>query len=560
MKTESPLQKLRCAFQPNLPLILQEISHLQAEPSLEKRESKTNPEIAELFPKSQGKPFITFAAHNASQNHSPLKAGVVLSGGQAAGGHNVITGLYDALKKLNKQSRLYGFLGGPSGIIANKCIELTAEKIDPYRNMGGFDMIGAGRTKIETPEDFQASAKTVATLGLDGLVIVGGDDSNTNAAWLAEYFLKNNIPTCVVGVPKTIDGDLKNGLLEISFGFDTASKTFSEYIGNVLRDALSAAKYYFFIKVMGRSASHIALECALQTHPNMTLIGEEVAEKKMTVSQITHQLCDMICRRSEQGKDFGVIIFPEGLIEFISECKILIVELNRLVASGSIDIAQLERLPSSKDRASYIMPLLSKESAACFASLPSDIQGQLLLDRDPHGNVQVSKIETERLFIETVKKELKDRQNKETYKGKFSAQPLFCGYEGRSCFPSNFDAQYAYALGNVAALLIDNRETGYMSCIRGLAQPIENWQIGGIPLIEMMDLETRKGAKKPVIRKALVDLNGGPFLAFQAMCEKWKLDDDYRYPGPLQFFGPSELVDAITFTLAIEQEHVALKE
>ncbi len=552
VEKESVLQKARARFQPRLPKILSEIKSLTLSPTHENFQKKVPKEIAALFPKTYGQPFLAFSK-GENLTHPPLRVGVVLSGGQAAGGHNVITGLFDALKKLNPQSQLFGFLNGPSGIIGNKNAPLTEEKMAPYRNSGGFDLIGAGRTKIETPEQFQASENTVKALDLDGLVIIGGDDSNTNAAFLAEHFKARGIKTRVVGVPKTIDGDLKNEFLEISFGFDTACKTFSEFIGNVLRDALSAKKYYFFIKVMGRSASHIALECALQTHPNMTLIGEEVKEHNKTVAAITKEISDMICQRSSQGKEFGVILIPEGLIEFIPECKILIKELNGLFAAEKPHKANLEKLKTKEEKISYILPHLSADSSACFHSFPSDIQIQLLLDRDPHGNVQVSKIETERLFIETVKEELARREKAGLYEGKFSAQPLFCGYEGRSCFPTNFDAQYCYALGHVAALLIDQGATGYMSSIRGLVLPAEEWTIGGIPLLEMMDIELRSGRQAAVIKKAFVNLNSEPYLSFEEMGKRWQMEDDYCYPGPIQFFGPTELTDSITLTLSAEK-------
>lgn len=525
----SPLQKERLKYQPKLPKILQNPEKLILK---EKETLSVADELAPLFPKTLSQPIVHIEV-GAPLDKKPLKVGVVLSGGQAAGGHNVISGLFDALKKLHPKSRLFGFLNGPKGIIENKTKEITEEMLANYRNQGGFDLIGSGRTKIETSEQFESSEKTVKTLDLDGLVIVGGDDSNTTAALLAEYFLSHEVKTKVVGVPKTIDGDLKNERIEISFGFDTASKTYSEYIGNVLRDTLSAKKYYFFIKLMGRTASHLTLECALQTHPNLTLIGEEIESQKKTVSDITREIADMISER--KGKDYGVILIPEGIIEFIPEFKVLIKELNAL---------QAQNVPNSEIRSR-----LTQESLKAFNSLPKTIQEQLLLDRDPHGNVQVSKIETERLFIELVKEELKKRKDAGTYKGEFSPQPLFCGYEGRSCMPTNFDAQYCYALGYVAALLIASGATGYMSGVQNLAQPPEEWTVGGIPLVSMMTIETRKGKPKPVIKKALVDLSGKLFSHFAKERERWKVDDDYRYPGPIQFFGPQELTDNVTYTL-----------
>jgi pyrophosphate--fructose-6-phosphate 1-phosphotransferase len=527
----SILQQLRLKFQPRLPQVLKDLPFLVEEPA-SKRPIES--ELASIFPRTKDQSLLYFHPAKEKKMFKPLKVGVVLSGGQAAGGHNVITGLYDALMQLNGHSRLFGFLHGPAGIIENRVVELNAEKIAPYRNMGGFDLIGSGRTKIETPEQYQAAVQVVQALDLDGLVIIGGDDSNTNAALLAEHFLGKSIKTRVIGVPKTIDGDLRNEDLEISFGFDTACKTYSEFIGNVQRDALSAGKYYFFIKVMGRSASHIALECALQTHPNMTLIGEEVQAEKQTIQKITESICQMIERRAQQGKEYGVIVVPEGLIEFIPECKVLIEELNGLKEMANVEAVQKH---------------LSPTSLACFLSLPEAIQSQLLLDRDPHGNVKVSQIETERLFIETVKKELKKRKAQGSYKGSFSPQPLFCGYEGRSCFPSNFDANYGYALGQGAALLLSHEKTGYMVAAKKLARPVEEWEIVGLPLVPMMGFETRKGKRVPVIRKAYVDLTGKAFTQFAQNREAWMMTDQYRYPGPIQFEGPLELTDSIPLSL-----------
>lgn len=536
------LQKERQKFQTKLPQILKDVARLKAAATT--KEAETNTELKELFPRTLGQSKLTFIEAEGI-DHKPIKIGVVLSGGQAAGGHNVITGIYDAIKKFHPESSLYGFLNGPAGIVNNDHIELTEDLLSKYRNQGGFDIIGAGRTKIETPQQFEGAANTAIALQLDGLVIIGGDDSNTNAALLAEYYLANDISTRVVGVPKTIDGDLKNAEVEISFGFDTATKTFAETIGSILRDSLSAKKYYFFVKLMGRSASHIALECALQTHPNLTFIGEEIAEKGKTLRDITNNICDVICQRAEQEKDYGVILIPEGIIEFIPEFNTLITELNRL----SIDSKS-----QSHERISYARENLSDSSKCCFDSIPIEIQAQLLLERDPHGNVQVSKIETERLFVQSVKNELSKRKSEGSYKGKFSAQPLFCGYEGRSCYPSNFDSQYCYALGYVAALLVDGGATGYMSCIKNLAHPVEEWEIVGIPLTSMIHMEERKGKIKPVIKKALVDLKGNPFAIFEEQRDYWALHDDYRYPGPIQFFGPSEIVNNITLTLEYESQ------
>lgn len=530
----SPLEKKRLAYQPQIPNALENIEYLQ----LEEVEARHGGEdIAIQFPHTLNQPLLKFVK-STEQNHQPLRVGLVFSGGQAAGGHNVIAGIYDALKKLNPESKLFGFLNGPSGIIDNQTIEITDELIDRYRNMGGFDMIGSGRTKIETPDQFEASCETMKKLELDGLVIIGGDDSNTNAALLAEHFLAKKIDTRVIGVPKTIDGDLKNSDIEVSFGFDTATKTFSEIIGNITRDALSAKKYYFFIKLMGRSASHIALECALQTHANLTFIGEEIAANNRTLSELTNEIADMITERAKKEKNFGVVLIPEGIVEFIPEFQVLIRELNRLELEGS-----------KEEKIAEVANKLTKESLHCFQALPRLIQEQLLIDRDPHGNVQVSKIETERLFIEAVKDELNRRKEAGIYKDKFSAQPLFCGYEGRSCFPSNFDCNYCYSLGHVAALLINGGVTGYMSAVKNLAAPVNEWEIAGLPLAPMIHMEERKGKMKPVIEKAMVDLEGKPFAEFKAWRKRWKLEDLYRYPGPIQFDD-----DGVTITLALEQE------
>lgn len=540
------LQKLRTFYLPKIPKSLRDIQNLQMQKDA--YESEVDSDVKCLLPYTQGQPFLYPVAQQTPEQ-PPLRVGVVFSGGQAAGGHNVITGLYDALQKIHPESTLIGFIGGPSGIINCHMKELSRDIVDFYRNQGGFDMIGSGRTKIETEDQFVASAATVKKLNLDGIVIIGGDDSNTNAALLAEYFFKESIRTCVIGVPKTIDGDLKNQHIEISFGFDTATKTYSDIIGNIARDALSAAKYYFFIKIMGRSASHVALECALNIHPNYTLISEEVLEQKKTIQQITSELCDVICERSGKGKDYGVIIIPEGLVEFIPEVKTLIQELNDLLAKKEHENA-LAGLHDQKARTKYLIGHLSNSSSECYQTLPESIQIQLILDRDPHGNIQVSKIETERLFIELVREELQRRKQMGLYKGKFNAQPYFCGYEGRSCFPSNFDAQYCYALGIGAALLLKSKANGYMSCIQNLASRVEDWQLVGVPIATMMILEKRKGKLVPVIGKSLVNLQGKIFQKFADERGGWAIDDDYQYPGPIQFFGPKELTDCITHTLA----------
>lgn len=549
MNSQSLLQKLRAQYQPKLPDCLQDFTLLTATPKQDKM--TINSQIAAVFPHLQGKGLIQFTKGSVN-THAPKRVGVIFSGGQAAGGHNVISGLFDALKLLNPNSRLFGFKDGPKGIIENKAVELTTALIAPYRNQGGFDLIGSGRTKIETPEQFQAAEATVKMMQLDGLVIIGGDDSNTNAAMLAEYFETHKCPVSVVGVPKTIDGDLKNEDIEISFGFDTACKTYSEIIGNIMRDSISAKKYYYFIKLMGRSASHIALECALQTHPNITLIGEEIAAQKKTVAQITHEICDTICARATQGQHYGIILIPEGIIEFIPEFKQLIGELNVLLANDKPHPAKLSTL-NLYDQVTYIHQHLSSLSQHCFHDLPKEFQAQLLLDRDPHGNVQVSKIETERLFMELVRAELKERKSNGSYLGSFNTQSLFCGYEGRSAFPSNFDAQYCYTLGHVAALLIDSHATGYICCVQDLHKPVEEWQICARNLVTMMTAEKRHGKEKTVIKKALVELNGKPFQLFQELRQQWLLKDDYCYPGPIQFYGPEEITAAITKTLQLEK-------
>lgn len=523
----SLLQKLRLEYRPQVPTLLKHLRDLAAVPG--DPPIIHDPELKKQFPYLSDQPFLKFVQRK-DLKHQPKKVGVVLSGGQAAGGHNVIIGLFDALKNMNVNSCLYGFLNGPSGIIDQQVQELTATYLAGYRNTGGFDMIGSGRTKIETPEQFDAAEKVCREWDLDGLVIIGGDDSNTNAALLAEHFKAKKLKTCVVGVPKTIDGDLKNDQIEISFGFDTACKTYAEIIGNLERDALSAKKYWFFVKMMGRSASHVALECALQTHPNITLIGEEIEFKKKTLAQIVNEIAEVINARIAKGKNYGVIVVPEGIIEFIPEFKTLIKELNHLLSAGK-----------SVDQ-------LSPESRNLYQMLPEVIQKQLILDRDPHGNVQVSKIETERLLMDLVESKV----------SKLNAQPLFCGYEGRSCMPSNFDCQYCNALGQVAALLIESGASGYMACLSHLALPVSDWKCGGVPLVSMMHMEIRKGKSKPVIKKALVDLHGAAFQYFSSHRDKWALEDEYVYPGPIQYFGPAELTEAITLTLENESQSKAV--
>ncbi|MCC5832687.1 MAG: diphosphate--fructose-6-phosphate 1-phosphotransferase [Chlamydiales bacterium] len=534
---KSPIEEERLNYQPRLPHSLRDLSSLDIIEGAATEAKGRTEKIKELLPKIYGGRIVTFK-EGKTKSHAALRVGVVLSGGQAAGGHNVITGLFDALKKMNPSCRLFGFLNGPSGIVENRTIEITQEILVGYRNTGGFDLIGSGRTKIESPEQLEAARKNVESLALNGLVIIGGDDSNTNAALLAEYFASHGCHTHVIGVPKTIDGDLKNAQVEISFGFDTACKTYAEIIGNIARDAVSAKKYYHFIKLMGRSASHITLECALQTHPNIALIGEEVAARNMTLEQITEQIADVVCKRAKENKNYGVVLIPEGLIEFLPEMKQLIGELNKMMAKDVEDA----------------LSGLSERARETFDYLPKQIAEQLLLDRDPHGNVQVSHISTENLLIHTVKHLLEGRGD---YKGKFNPVNHFLGYEGRSCFPSNFDADYCYSLGFAAAILIDSGRTGYMSVVHNLAKPVEEWEVGGIPITMLMNMEERKGKLKPVIEKALVDLDGEPYRLFVHYRDSWSLEDQYCYPGPIQFFGPSSLTDLTTYTLKLEQ-HVEL--
>jgi pyrophosphate--fructose-6-phosphate 1-phosphotransferase len=549
----SPLQEQRLSYQPKLPQQLYNLRQLILAPD-SATTHQLPAEITSFFPHlSQLQPLTL--KHRSPQAHTPKRVGILLSGGQAAGGHNVIVGVFDALMQLHPESRLFGFLGGPSGLIKNQFLPLTREIIQNYRNQGGFDMIGAGRTRISTPEDFKGVEATIDALQLDGIVIIGGDDSNTNAAILAEYLKSRDIHTNVIGVPKTIDGDLKNASIEASFGFDSACKTYSELIGNIARDALSAKKYYHIVKLMGRSASHIELECALQTQPNYTIIGEEIHANQYTFQKIINDLANLVCQRADAGKNYGVILLPEGIIEFIPEFAKLISELNQLLAPNHSSSSTTEGQDSQEtELLPHLTRHLSESSAACLASLPSSIQQQLIGDRDPHGNVQVSKIETERLFITALETELARRKNQGSYKGKFNSQPHFLGYEGRSCFPSNFDCQYCYSLGHIAALLINSNASGYMCCIKHLAEPVETWQCGGIPLVQMMHLEMREGLHRPVIAKALVDLHGAPFQTFTKQRQNWMIEDHYRYPGPIQFGGLPAVTEAISLTLALEQK------
>lgn len=545
MTKKSALQKARASYQPKLPSALWgAVKAVEGAPT----ESVANQtEIKSLFPTTYGLPVLTFEKNTASKVSAPINVGVILSGGQAPGGHNVISGLFDGIKAINKDSRLYGFLMGPGGFVDHKYIELTAKIIDDYRNTGGFDIIGSGRTKLEKVEQFDKGLEILKELNIKALVIIGGDDSNTNAAILAEYYKANNAGVQVIGCPKTIDGDLKNEMIETSFGFDTATKVYSEVIGNIQRDCNSAKKYWHFIKLMGRSASHIALECALQTQPNYCIISEEVEQKNMTLADIVNDIAKVIAKRAANGNNFGTVLIPEGLIEFIPAMKKLIAELNDMLAANA-QFASLDRAAQRE----FVLNNLSADNAAIFASLPEGVARQLTLDRDPHGNVQVSLIETEKLLSEMIGKRLAEMKAAGEYVGKFSPLHHFFGYEGRCADPSNFDADYCYALGYNAAQLINCGATGYMSSVRNLSKPSVQWIAGGIPITMMMNMERRNGEMKPVIQKALVRLDGKPFLKFAENREKWAIDTCYTYPGPIQYFGPAEVCDQTSRTLYYE--------
>ena len=551
MKELSSLQIERLKYQPKLPASLAGgINNLAMVEGSKTECVKDAEQIQELFANTYGKPVVTFKTTSTAEACEKRNVGVILSGGQAPGGHNVIAGLYDALKQSNPESKLYGFLGGPSGIIEGKYIEFTDEIIDAYRNTGGFDIIGSGRTKLETEEQFQSSLKVCQNLGIKGVVIIGGDDSNTNAALLAEWFVKNNTGIQVIGCPKTIDGDLKNDQIEISFGFDTATKTYAELIGNILRDANSAKKYWHFVKLMGRSATHVGLEVALQTQPNITLISEEVEEKKMSLKQIVDYMANIVAKRAANGKNFGIALIPEGLIEFIPEFKSMIANLNDLLAVLEDD--NTYTYADESDKFEIIEGKLNAQDSAVYASLPVLIKQQLLMDRDPHGNVQVSKIETEKLLIEMVTARLAEMKKEGKFDGKFSAQCHFFGYEGRCAFPSNFDADYCYSLGYNAFALMKFGLTGYLSSVKNLSAPATEWVAGGVPLTMMMNMEKRHGEFKPVIKKALVELDGPVFKMLEANREKWALEDKYIFPGSIQYFGPSCVCDITTETLRLE--------
>lgn len=543
---KSALQIARAAYQPKLPKALQgAVKIKEGEPT---QSVDNQEEIKKLFPNTYGMPVVEFVPSDEA-NGKKMNVGVILSGGQAPGGHNVITGLFDQIKKLNPENRLFGFILGPGGLVDHNYIELTKEIVDEYRNTGGFDMIGSGRTKLEQIDQFEKGLEIIRELDIKAIVIIGGDDSNTNACVLAEYYAANNYGVQVIGCPKTIDGDLKNTQIETSFGFDTATKTYSELIGNIERDCNSARKYWHFIKVMGRSASHIALECALQCQPNICLVSEEVQQKDMTLNQIVDQLCEAIAYRAAHGNNFGTVIVPEGLIEFIPAIGRLIQELNDLLAAHGADYKDLDKDAQRK----YIVEHLSKENAATFETLPEGVARQLSLDRDPHGNVQVSLIETEKLLSDMCEARLAQWKKEGKFTGKFAAQHHFFGYEGRCAAPSNFDADYCYALGTSAAQLIANGKTGYMAIVQNTTAPAEEWIAGGVPITMMMNIERRNGENKPVIRKALVELDGKPFKAFAAKRDEWAKETCYVYPGPIQYWGPTEVCDQPTRTLALEQ-------
>ena len=547
---KSALQKARAAYQPKLPVVLTgAVKAVEGKPT---HSVADQDDIKALFPNTYGLPEIQFEKDpNPAKGSTPINVGVILSGGQAPGGHNVISGLFDGIKKINRDSRLYGFLMGPGGFVDHKYVELTSEIIDQFRNTGGFDIIGSGRTKLETKAQFDKGLEILKQLDIKALVIIGGDDSNTNACVLAEYYKQINAGVQVIGCPKTIDGDLKNEVIETSFGFDTATKVYSEVIGNIQRDCNSAKKYWHFINLMGRSASHIALECALQCQPNVCIISEEVEAKKQTLNDIVNSIADIVAARAANGNNYGTVLIPEGLIEFIPAMKVLIAELNDLLAANAAEFATIE----PNNRLSWVADRLSAENAGIFTSLPDGVANQLCLDRDPHGNVQVSLIETEKLLGHMVARRLDQMKSEGRYVGKFAAQFHFFGYEGRCADPSNFDADYCYALGFNASCLIRAGVTGYMSSVRNLTKPSVQWIAGGIPITMMMNMERRHGAMKPVIQKALVTLDGAAFTKFAEQRDSWAINTEFVYPGPIQYFGPAEVCDQCSMTL--KYEHAA---
>ena len=544
--TKSALQIARATYQPKLPKALK--GAVKAVEGAATQSVADQEAIKQLFPNTYGMPLIKFEAGEAIQLPA-MNVGVILSGGQAPGGHNVISGLFDGIKALNPDSKLYGFILGPGGLVDHNYMELTSDIIDEYRNTGGFDIIGSGRTKLEKEDQFEKGLEILKELGIKALVIIGGDDSNTNACVLAEYYAAKKAGVQVIGCPKTIDGDLKNEMIETSFGFDTACKVYSEVIGNIQRDCNSARKYWHFIKLMGRSASHIALECALQVQPNVCIISEEVEAKDMSLDDVVTYIAKVVADRAAQGNNFGTVLIPEGLVEFIPAMKRLISELNDFLANNAEEFSQIKK----SHQRDYIIRKLSPENSAIYASLPEGVARQLSLDRDPHGNVQVSLIETEKLLSEMVATKLATWKAEGKYVGKFAAQHHFFGYEGRCAAPSNYDADYCYSLGYTASMLIANGKTGYMSSVRNTTAPAEEWIAGGVPITMMMNMERRHGEMKPVIQKALVKLEGKPFKAFAALRDQWAMTTDYVYPGPIQYFGPTEVCDQPTKTLQLEQ-------
>ena len=549
MSTISNLQKARAAYQPKLPKALQGPVKVVEGAATESVGNQA--EIKELFPNTYGMPVVEFA-EGGQPSSAEFNVGIILSGGQAPGGHNVISGLYDGVKSINPANKLYGFLMGPGGLVDHKYIEFTDSLIDAYRNTGGFDIIGSGRTKLEKESQFESGIEILRELGIKALVIIGGDDSNTNACVLAEYYAAKKYGVQVIGCPKTIDGDLKNAQIETSFGFDTACKTYSELIGNIERDCNSARKYWHFIKLMGRSASHIALECALQTQPNICLISEEVEAKNMSLDDVVTYIAEVVAKRAAAGNNFGTVLVPEGIIEFIPAIKKLIAELNEVLTDPATGES---RVFSSKDeQVAFVKSHIAPENLAVLESLPKDVERQLCLDRDPHGNVQVSLIETEKLLSAMVAGKLAAWKAEGKYNGKFSAQHHFFGYEGRCAAPSNYDADYCYSLGYNASRLIAAGKTGYMSVIRNTTAPAAEWIAGGVPITMMMNLERRNGAMKPVIRKALVELDGAPFKYFASKRDEWAEQTAYVYPGPIQYWGPSEVCDQTTKTLQLEHK------
>ena len=545
---KSALQIARAAYQPKLPKALRgALKAVEGEPTQSVADQE---EVEKLFPNTYGMPYLKFEPTEGEASNVAINVGVILSGGQAPGGHNVISGLFDGIKKLNPNNRLYGFILGPGGLVDHNYMELTADIIDEYRNTGGFDIIGSGRTKLEKKEQFDKGLEILKALDIKALVIIGGDDSNTNACVLAEYYKAIDAGVQVIGCPKTIDGDLKNSEIETSFGFDTATKVYSEVIGNIMRDCNSAKKYWHFIKLMGRSASHVTLECALQTHPNITLIGEEVEAKNQSLDDVVTYIADAVADRATRGMNYGVVLVPEGLIEFIPAIKKLIAELNDMLAANQADFDMI----ADDKKIDYVLQHLSDENAAIFKSLPISVSRQLALERDPHGNVQVSLIETEQLLAEMVGKKLAQWKKDGLFNGKFSTQHHFLGYEGRCAAPSNFDADYCYSLGFNASMLIAAGKTGYMSSVKNTSKPVDEWIAGGIPITMMMNMEKRNGEMKPVIRKALVELDGKPYKYFVAHRTRWARETEFVYPGPIQYFGPSEVCDQPTKTLTLEQE------